>query len=237
MTVITVSRQYGSGGDEIASRVCEILGYNQFDKYLMAQAAREAGLTQEEMIDFPVENHKVRGFLDRLFGRGGPVVKAYFWKEDETGAVVSEEREYLEEAAIPLAQNAIRSACQEGKMLILGRGGQAVLQDEPCALHVRIEAPMEKRIQTIKQQLRQTKEEFHADIDLRREAQDLIQTRDEASRDYLQEYYHVDWADPSLYHLVLNTSKLTIEEAAQMIASLVRIFEAEHRADTQPTAA
>jgi cytidylate kinase len=96
---------------------------------------------------------------------------------------------------------------------------------------------MEKRIQTIKQQLRQTKEEFHADIDLRREAQDLIQTRDEASRDYLQEYYHVDWADPSLYHLVLNTSRLTIEEAAQMIASLVRIFEAEHRADAQPAAA
>ena len=51
MAVITISRQYGSGGDEIASRVCELLGYRYFDKRMMAQVASEAGLSSKEVID------------------------------------------------------------------------------------------------------------------------------------------------------------------------------------------
>ena len=71
MAVITISRQYGSGGDEIAAQVCERLGYHFFDKNLMAQVANDVGLSVQEVVDFPEDDHKVRGFLDRLF-TGGP---------------------------------------------------------------------------------------------------------------------------------------------------------------------
>ena len=227
MTVITISRQFGSGGDEIAVRVCEILGYRQFDKYLISQAAQEVGLLERDTIDYSEENHKMRGFLDRLFGRSSPIVKAYVWKETPTGATVREERELLEDTAVPLVEQAIQSAYQEGNMVILGRGGQTILRDQPGVVHIRIEAPLEERIQMLKQQWKQSQGDFYADIDARREAQDQITARDEASRDYLQEYYHVDWEERSLYHLVLNTAMLTKEQAAQLIVSLARIFEAD----------
>jgi cytidylate kinase len=55
MAVITISRQYGSPGNEIAVRVCEILGYHYFDKRLMAQVASEVGLSEQEIVDFSEE--------------------------------------------------------------------------------------------------------------------------------------------------------------------------------------
>ena len=68
MAVITISRQYGSEGDEIAANVCQVLGYRSFDKQLMAKVATEVGLTEGEVVDFTEDQHKVRGFLDRLWG-------------------------------------------------------------------------------------------------------------------------------------------------------------------------
>ena len=70
MTVITISRQYGSGGDEVALRVCEMLEYRYFDKMLMRQVASEVGFSAGEIVDFSEDNYKVRSFLDRLFGSG-----------------------------------------------------------------------------------------------------------------------------------------------------------------------
>lgn len=229
MTVITISRQFGSGGDEIAARVCDMLKYKMFDKYLISHVAHEVGLSEPGTVDYTEQNHKVRSFLDRLFGRSSPVVTAYFWKENADGETVLEEREVLEETAVPLVEKAIRSAAQVGNIVILGRGGQSVLRDAPGVVHIRIEAPLEERIQTFKQQIKAAKGEFYADIDARREAQDMITRRDEASRDYLQEYYGVNWNDHSLYHLVLNTAMLTVEQAAQLIVSLVHIFEAQEQ--------
>jgi cytidylate kinase len=69
MAVITISRQYGSGGDEVAALVSEKLGYPQFDKSQIEKAAAEAGLSQKEILDFSEENHKIKTFLDRLFNQ------------------------------------------------------------------------------------------------------------------------------------------------------------------------
>jgi hypothetical protein len=62
MAVITISRQYSSRGDEIAARVCVMLGYRYFDKRLMAQIASETGFSESEMIDFSEDDYKVRTF-------------------------------------------------------------------------------------------------------------------------------------------------------------------------------
>lgn len=59
MAVITMSRQYGSGGDEIAVRVCELLGYRYFDKALMAQIAAETALWEGPIVDYSEDDHRV----------------------------------------------------------------------------------------------------------------------------------------------------------------------------------
>jgi len=69
MAVITIPRQYGSGGNVIATRFCEMLGYRYFDKSLMAQMSAEVGLSRDEMVDFSEEKHQVGGRLDGLLHR------------------------------------------------------------------------------------------------------------------------------------------------------------------------
>lgn len=220
MAVITISRQYGSGGDEIAHRIGEILDYQLFDKRLVAKTAAEVGLSEQEIIDFSEESHKVRSFLDRLFGSNPMVSEGHIWTEDVTGMRRVEGIRLEEDMLLDLMQKAIRSAHVMGKIIIVGRGGHVILRDQPDVLSIRIEAPMEDRIQRVKDMLRLSKHEYNADVQLRRDAQDLIYARDAASADYLKRFYQVDWADPMLYHLVINTGKISLEQAADVITRL-----------------
>lgn len=220
MTTITISRQYGSGGDEIVQRVCEILDYRRFDKRMLSQAAAEAGLSEQEVIDYSEENYKIRGFLERLFGRTTPIATVKAWEEHPEGVWVGEEVKLREETLLTLVHRAIRSAHQRGNVIIVGRGGQALLRNEKGVLHVRIVAPLEDRIQRVKERLRVSQKEYDTALDLRRKAQDMILEKDAASAAYLKRFYNIDWDDPLLYHVILNTGYLSLEQAALTIADL-----------------
>jgi cytidylate kinase len=218
MTVITISRQFGSYGDEIAKKLCEMLNYHYFDKHLVLQAAVSAGISEQELVDYSEENYKVRNFLDRLLGGPQIVTQAQVWRQDAVGTHILEVVDLTETAALELIQKAIRYAHSSGDMVIVGRGGQVLLQNEPDVLHVRIEAPFETRLERVREQWRP----FETRVDLRRSAQDMILEKDDASADYLQRFYNVRWDDPDLYHLVINTGKLGIEQAANLIALAAR---------------
>jgi CMP/dCMP kinase len=220
MTVITISRQFGSGGDEIAARLCKILGYQMFDKSLITQAAAESGISEKEIYDYSEESHKVRSFLDRLFSRASVMAPAPMW-EDAAGMYYAEDMQLSEEVMLTLVQKAIHSAYQTRQLVILGRASQVVLKDMPDVLHIRIVAPLEDRIQRVKEELKVKRQTFQADVETRREAQDLILERDAASADYIKRFYMYDWTDPTLYHAVLNTGRLSLERATQIIVDLV----------------
>jgi len=230
MAVITISRQFGSGGDEIADRVCQSLGYRHFDKRLIARAAAEAGFSEQQDLDFSEENYQVKNFMERLFSRSRPVAHVRLWKESTTGVRVAEEMQLTEEHALALVQKAVEVAYQNGNVVIVGRGGQILLKKYPDVLHVRIEAPMEDRIQREKLQLKLEKQMPLDTIETRRVAQDLIEQRDAASADYLKHFYGIDWSDPLHYHLVINSSKLSPDLAAQVIVNLVHCLENSRQA-------
>ena len=217
MAVITISRQYASGGNEIALRVCERLGYRIFDKRLMVRAAAVLGLSEQEIFDFAETSYKAKSFLERVFGGSQDVAQVRLWKEDASGTRSVQELALSESAALQLVQFAIRDAYQVGNVVIVGRGGQALLADEPDVLHVRVVAPEEERIQRVKEELRQARQAYKADIEVRRDAQDRIAMRDAASAEYLSRFYNIRWDDPQHYHMVLNTGKLDVEEAADLI--------------------
>ncbi|MDR3573013.1 MAG: cytidylate kinase-like family protein [Anaerolineaceae bacterium] len=219
MAVITISRQFGSGGDEIVDRVCKLLGYRCFDQQLLIQTAREAGLSESEIIDYSEENYKVENFMDRLFSRTSLVGQV----RRTTGRLYSEPT-LTGAMAFALVNKAIETACKVGNIVIVGRGGQVVLKDYSNVLHVRIEAPLEDRLMRVRSDLRQ-KESGDILIDERRRAHDLINARDSASADYLNSHFGVDWSDPTLYHVVLNSAKLPLDLAAQFIVAMVRAME------------
>jgi CMP/dCMP kinase len=212
MAVITVSRQYGSGGREVAARVCELLGYRYFDKELMSEVAHEVGLSPQEIVDFPEDQHRVNRFLGRVLYPTQSTRQARAWTEDKTGARRQEVVELDARQSISMVRSLIDAAAKQGDVVIVGRAGQAVLRDRPGVLHVRIQAPLEERIRRVSQREGLTREA----------ARDLIVERDRAAQDYLHTFYSVAVGDPALYHLVLNTGLWSIEAAAQIVVDALK---------------
>ncbi len=214
MATITISREYGSGGDEIAIRVCDMLGYRYFDKALMARLVAETGLSEGEIVDFSEDHYKLRSFMDRLLAWRGPreLSRVASWRED-TGGTRKKEVSILNEAeGVALVQGAIRAVYKQGNVVIVGRGGQAILKGLPGVLHVRIHAPSEIRYKRIA-----TTEDIHL-FNLQKE----LDEHDRAAADYLQRFYDVNWDDSSLYDLVINTTQINVEAAAQIIVEAVK---------------
>ena len=214
MTIITISRQVGSGSEEIASQVAKLLGYRQFDKRLMIQTAVEMGLSESEVVDFSEENYKAASFLDRLLGRRSQTVtKVSTRKRDSTGAEALSMEQLDEAFCLDLIRTTIRAAYEQNNMVILGRGGQAILQDMPDVFHVRVVAPLEIRLERIQRE----KKGFAA-----AGAREWILEQDRKTTEYLKRFFGIRWDDPMLYHMVINTGKLEPWLAAQAIANAIK---------------
>jgi len=213
MAVVTLSRQVGSHGDELARRVCDLLGYSYFDKRLMIEVASEVGLCDHEVVDFSEENYKVQDFLSRLFGGRSRPVKDLLIREEKHGVVDSLTARQLDEThCADLVRRTVLSAYAMGDIVIVGRGGQAILKDKPGVLHVRVVAPLEVRIQRLRAQ----------GIAGIAKIKVTIEQKDRATAEYLKRFFNIEWDDPALYHLVLNTGLFEVEAAAQIIAEAVR---------------
>lgn len=207
MAVITISRQFGSGGDTIAARVGELLGYPLLDKALMAEVANEVGLAPGQVVDFSEANHQARSILNRLLMRQAKVAEVRTWTEDTKGVRQAAVEPLTEEQALSIVRGVMDAVARRGSVVIVGRGSQAALRDMPGTLHVRIEAPFDQRMHRV-----QAEEDV-----LPMRAERMIDERDRASQDYLRRFYGIDAWDPRHYHLVINTGLLDLETAAQVI--------------------
>ena len=225
MAVITISREHASGGDEVASQLCAVLGYRSFGKEQVQQAAEETTYPRYMAIDYSEDQHEVQNFLERLFSVAASPAQRMAWAEDPSIAA-SPERAVVDEATVlSLVRRAVKAACKAGNTVIVGRGGQMLLRGEPSVLHVRIEAPVVERIDRVMEQLRKERTGVYDEMILRREAADLVANRDISSADYIKRFYEVDWADPKLYHMLLNLGYLSVVQAVQAIVAVVQTME------------
>jgi cytidylate kinase len=216
MAVITVSRQIGSGWREVADRLIDELGLRMFDKRLMMQVAAEVGIHEAEIVDYSDDEYRARGFFERLFSRQRTVASI---TTRTRGSLGTEERstQVLDEArAIDLIRATIGAAYERGNVLIVGRGGQVILEDKPDVLHVRIVAPMEQRVQRIQDR---------EDITLP-QARRLAIERDRAKEEYLRTFYSIDPSDVTMYDLVVNTAKLGVNGTVSLITMAAKALEA-----------
>lgn len=210
MAVITISRQFGSGGDEIASQVAERLGYRVFDKAMMAQAAADMELAEGAFVDFSEDTYKMQGFLDRLLNPA-TVAQVKTWIVNEQGVKVPGVINLDAAHSTALTSATINLAYQRDNMVIVGRGGQVILKDRPDVLHARIVASMNDRVQRLHDR---------ANMNYGG-AKDAALHHDITSADYLKRFYDIDWADPLHYGLVLNTGHLGIDLACTLIVRAV----------------
>jgi len=147
MAVVTISRRAGSGAEQIAQRACELLGYDLLDKNLMAQVAADVGLSGDEIIDFSETDYRVKSFVERLLHPSPHYVGHVVTRDREASDAGTLSLKQLNESeCIELIRSTLRAAYHRDNMVILGRGGQAILQKMPGALHVRVEAPWRARV-------------------------------------------------------------------------------------------
>lgn len=213
MTVITISRQYGSGGTEIATRVSELLGYRYLDKQYVIQAAFEAGLTESEALDFREESSQARNFMERLLMPGPPLsaeMAVGGGQEPLTLELLDTER------CLNLVRAAIHAEYKAGHAVIVGRGGQAVLQKVPDVLHVLVHAPMPARILRIQESEKVGLEEAYL----------MATQHDKKTSRYLERVFNIKWDDPLLYHLIINSGKWSLEQAANIIVHATKALDA-----------
>ena len=215
MAVVTISRRAGSGAEQIAQRACELLGYDLLDKNLMAQVAADVGLSGDEIIDFSETDYKVKSFVERLLHPSPHYVGHVVTRDREASDAGTLSLKQLNESeCIELIRSTLRAAYHRGNMVVLGRGGQAILQEMPGALHVRVEAPWRARVVRIGMQ-REVGEE---------EARQLVAERDRAVAEYLERFFGIRGDDPLHYHLVVNTGKWDLETAAQLVINAVGLL-------------
>ena len=202
MGVITISRQLGSGGDEIAGLVCAQLGYQRFDKKTMAQIGAELGMTGA-IVDRAAASTQIgpRSLIERWFGNyENPLGDPSSW----TFGARSDARVGL---SVVDLRKLIEAGYEKGNVIIVGRGGMAALQDKPDVLHVRIVASPEVRIKRVQQREGITEEE----------ARQRVDWRDRTDVEWIRRYFDLDSHEPGLYDLLINTRNITPQVAAGMI--------------------
>lgn len=114
------------------------------------------------------------------------------------------------EAYLDILESVVYSVSKTGQGIIIGHGSQVLLREFGCALHVLIHAPEEFRIA-------QLLEHGPSGHDGQEGARKLISRKDSEKRGFLRFAYHMDWDDPTLYDLVINTAKLGVEGSAEVI--------------------
>ncbi len=199
--VITIGRQFGSGGREIGYKIAEKLGIKCYDKELLAEASKESGLCEKI---FEAHDEKpTRSFLYSL------VMNTYSVGYTPSGYVDMPIGHKLF-----LAQfDAIKTIATKESCVIVGRCADYALEGNPDLVSVFIHADMEARIKRIMERKGIEKAEV---------ARDLINKTDKQRASYYNSYANKKWGDAKTYNLCIDSSLLGIDGTADLIVDIVR---------------
>jgi cytidylate kinase len=209
--IITVEREYGSGGAAIAERLANRLGWKLWDRNLTAEIAGVAKVTQEAACRC---DERVDPLLSRLF-------RVYARGSYERTLPVTEPHHFNADTMVTMLHRVIEEAASKGNCVIVGRGSPFILRQRPDAFHVFIYAPVEEKLRRLKN-IGQTESE----------ARKLLEEVDRERASFIRHYFHKEWPCRSLYNLMIN-SKFGDEHVVETI--LQNIAALEHLA-AQPDA-
>ena len=198
--IITISRQMGAGGAEVARRVAEELGWRLVDNELVDRIAARAGMLPEEVRE---RQERAPGFLERLVRMASRAAPELF--PSAADAVPGPESE--EARLVKATEAVVAEMAGEGRVVLVGRAAPSVLSQDRDALHVRVVAPAPFRVEAVGRQLGVSAER----------ARDLVEESDANRTRYHQQYYGRDWNDAANYHLVINSAALGLDATVQTI--------------------
>jgi len=201
MAVITISKEFGTESEKVASLVAEKLGYEYIGENLVAEIAKELNISESEAAMFrQTSQSRILRFVDRYTCS---IVQKVV--DREHGCL--DDKNYYE-----VTKKLVQNVHEAGNVIILGWGGQCLLKGKPDTLHVRLIKDMDLKIKEVMQSENLSSKAAKVFID--REEGDL--------KAYIKQYFQEDWGAAHLYDLIIDMGKTSVEKAADMICDNVR---------------
>jgi cytidylate kinase len=201
--VITIEREYGSGGNEIAEQLAERLGWKLWDQFLTDEIARLMDCDSRA-----VEEREER--RDPLYYR---LFKA-FMRGSFEGSLNAPRLKLVDADCIKdLSEQLVIRAYNEGQAVIVGRGSAYHLQNRAEAFHVFTYAPFDEKVQRLCQGGKTDQN-----------ATELVETVDRDRAAFIKEQFGVEWPTRHFFHLMVNTA-MGVDAAVEVILSAVTAVE------------
>jgi cytidylate kinase len=220
VTVVTVSRELGSRGDQIAQLVAERLGLSIVDRERLHWAALATGASEAALHE--LEMWEEERWVDRILQWLRSVPATPPEESDSAGFVLPMTdplagifSPVLPPASIAIAElvkvlnRVIEQRADEDNVLFLGQGAEVLLRRHPKALHVRITADLAYRVATLLEQTGLSKSAV----------QRRLRASDQERAEYVRRYHNTHWDDARNYHLVINTGLVPLDMAVELIVA------------------
>jgi cytidylate kinase len=198
--VLTIAREYGSGGSDIGRKVAELLGWECIDKQIIEHVA---AVGKVDPAWAAKADERAIAWWQRLlksFSQSTPET----YVADESGSAV--DRDTVQH----FTERFIHEAANIGNCVIIGRSAQCILRHHPKVLRMLVYAPLKEKLVRMK--------ERHPG---ERNLEALLRRMDSERIHYARYYYDVDSTDPRLYHITLN-STLGVDTCAGIAAQIIR---------------
>ncbi|MGB8770467.1 MAG: cytidylate kinase-like family protein [Candidatus Korobacteraceae bacterium] len=207
INIITIEREYGCGGGEIARNLAERLDWKLWDELLTCEIARLSNCKQSE-----VESREER--VDPLYYR---LFKSILRGSFEGSLNVHRLKLLDADSILRVTEHVVRKAATEGNCVIVGRGSQHFLRHRDDTLRIFLYAPRQAKIARLM-----------ADGLNESEAKDSVDTVDAERGAFIEKYFHIKWPNPPVYHAMLNTV-IGVSGVVDEILNLKRTVEQRTR--------
>ncbi len=234
MKALTITRQVGSWGDYIGVEVAKKMSFRYMDREIIVEAAREAGISESSFDGLEKQKGMVGRLMEAIIKRSSvPAIPSQalrhselyslVGKDDRVQSLVKEGFSHREAARHVLAMRFPESRkgidhlslikavvlewARKGNVVLAGSGSQMLLKDIPGILHVLIVAPTENRVKAIMEQ---------EGVSMRI-AETRVVENDQARSVHFRKHHNVDWMDCRLYDLIVNTGRIPVPLATDII--------------------
>jgi len=201
MPIITVSRQYGSGGSEVAARVARALEWHLYDNEVVDEVARRLGMSAE---DVSAREERVPSLPERIASAMAlgmpevmPTVAELAMRPDD-------------ERILTVTKRVMEEAVLAGPAVLVGRGAQCMLATRTDALHVYCYAPMDALVSYAITNLGVARTDAHR----------VVEENNRHREQFVKRHWKRNWRDVANYHLCVNTAWLGLDGSADLIVQL-----------------
>lgn len=202
--ILTIEREYGSGGNEIAQLLADHMGWKLWDQLLTEEIAKFANCSKAAV---EVREERTDPLYYRLFKS--------FLRGSYEGSLNAHKLNVVDsESILRITERVVQQAAKTGNSVIVGRGSQHFLRARSDTLRIFLYAPREDKVRRL---LARGKSE--------KEAEQLVDTVDRERVDFIQRYFHVEWPDRAVYHTMINTA-IGDQAVVQTILDFMKTLDA-----------